>query len=69
MVFEMYRNCGGIFRMLGESVESTVEENDLEKRENGEIFEMMLGTSVLELRQVASKSASSCMDEFASKLF
>ncbi|KAI5414562.1 hypothetical protein KIW84_040160 [Lathyrus oleraceus] len=69
MVFEMYRNCGGIFRMLGESVESTVEENDLEKRENGEIFEMMLGRSVLELRQVVSKFASSCMDEFASKLF
>ncbi|CAI8611496.1 unnamed protein product [Vicia faba] len=68
MVFEMYRNCGGFFGMLGESIESTLEENDMEKRENGEIFEMkvamMLGRSVLELRQVAS-----CMDEFASKLF
>ncbi|XP_058763369.1 probable F-box protein At4g22030 [Vicia villosa] len=73
MVFEMYRSSGGFFRMLSESIESTLEENDLEKRENGEILEMkiamMLGRSVLELRQVASKSASCCMDEFASKLF
>ncbi|XP_058763357.1 probable F-box protein At4g22030 [Vicia villosa] len=78
MVFEMYRSCGGFFRMLEESVEITLEENDLEKRENGEVFEMkiamMLGRSVSELRQVASKSASGCMegiatDEFASKLF
>ncbi|XP_058728104.1 probable F-box protein At4g22030 [Vicia villosa] len=78
MVFEMYRSCGGFFRMLEESVESTLEENDLEKRENGEVFEMkiamMLGRSVSQLRQVASKSASGCMegiatDEFASKLF
>lgn len=78
MVFEMYRNCGGFFRMMGESIESTLEEKDLEKRENGEIFEMkmalMLGRSVSELRQLASKSAACCMegiaiDEFASKLF
>ncbi|CAK8564400.1 unnamed protein product [Lathyrus sativus] len=73
MVFEMYRNCGGYFRKLGESVESTLEENDMEKRENGEIYEMkiamMLGRSVLELRQVASNSASSSIDQFASKLF
>nr|AFK48560.1 unknown [Medicago truncatula] len=53
MVFEMYRNCGGFFKMFGESIESTLEEKDLEKRENGEIFEMkmalMLGRSVSEL--------------------
>ncbi|PNX81043.1 hypothetical protein L195_g037058 [Trifolium pratense] len=78
MVFEMYRNCGGFFKMLGESIESTLEESDLEKRENGEIFEikmaLMLGRSVSELRQLASKSAACCMEgisieEFASKLF
>jgi hypothetical protein len=78
MVFEMYRNCGGFFRMLGESIETTLEESDFEKRENGEIFEMkmalMLGRSVSELRQLASKSAACYMEgisieEFASKLF
>ncbi|KAK2412852.1 putative F-box protein [Trifolium repens] len=78
MVFEMYRNCGGFFKMLGESIETTLEESDLEKRENGEIFEMkmalMLGRSVSELRQLASKSAACYMEgisieEFASKLF
>jgi hypothetical protein len=78
MVFEMYRNCGGFFNMLGESIETTLEESDLEKRENGEIFEMkmalMLGRSVSELRQLASKSAACYMEgisieEFASKLF
>ncbi|WJX96904.1 hypothetical protein P8452_78041 [Trifolium repens] len=78
MVFEMYRNCGGFFKMLRESIETTLEESDLEKRENGEIFEMkmalMLGRSVSELRQLASKSAACYMEgisieEFASKLF
>ncbi|XP_029128425.1 probable F-box protein At4g22030 [Cajanus cajan] len=78
MVFEMYRNCGGFFQLLEETVEATMEEKDLEKRENGELFEMkmalQLGRSVSQLRELASKSASCRMegreiDEFASKLF
>ncbi|XP_057422334.1 probable F-box protein At4g22030 [Lotus japonicus] len=78
MVFEMYRNCGGFFKLLEETIEATLEEKDLEKRENGEIFEMKvamkLGRSVSELRQLASKSGACSMegigiDEFASKLF
>jgi len=78
MVFEMYRASGGFFNLVGTSIESTLEEKDLEKRENGELFEMkmalQLGRSVSELRELASKSAS-CriqgvdIDEFASKLF
>ncbi|KAG6695319.1 hypothetical protein I3842_09G092200 [Carya illinoinensis] len=40
MVFEMYRNSGGFFRLLQETIEATLEEGDLEKRENGEMFEM-----------------------------
>lgn len=78
MVYEMYRNCGGFFQLLEETIEATIEEKDLEKRENGELFELkmalQLGRSVSELRQLASKSAS-CrieereIDEFASKLF
>ncbi|XP_062162520.1 probable F-box protein At4g22030 [Alnus glutinosa] len=78
MVFEMYRNCGGFFRLLQESIEATLEEGDMEKRENGELFEMKvalkLGRSLSQLKQLARKSASSRMDgttidEFGSKLF
>ena len=78
MVSEMYRNCGGFFKLLEETIEATLEEKDLERRENGELFEMKvamkLGRSVSQLRELASKSASYCMegiamDEFASKLF
>jgi len=78
MVFEMYRNCGGFFRLLQESINTTLGERDLEKRENGELFEMnvalKLGRSLSQLKQLARKPAStrmdgSAVDEFASKLF
>ncbi|KAK4284351.1 hypothetical protein QN277_001197 [Acacia crassicarpa] len=78
MVFEMYRNCGGFFKLLQETIEATLEEKDCEKRENGELFEMKvaitLGRSVSQLRQLASKFVAYDpegigMDEFASKLF
>jgi hypothetical protein len=78
MVFEMYRTSGGFFKLLESSIESSLEEKDLERRENGELFEMKmalsLGRSVSELRELASKSASYRMegvdiDEFASKIF
>lgn len=78
MVFEMYRNCSGFFRLLEESIESTLEEPELEKRENGEMFEMKvalgLGRSLSQLRELAKKSENSrrdgsTIDEFASKLF
>ena len=78
MVFEMYRNCAGFFQLLQESIEATLEERDLKKRENGELFEMnvalKLGRSLSQLRELARKSAFSRMDgtttdKFASKLF
>jgi len=78
MVFEMYRASAGFFNLLETSIESTLGEKDLEKRENGELFEMkmalQLGRSVSELRELASKSAyyrkeGVDIDEFASKLF
>lgn len=77
MVAEMYRNCAGFFQMLEDSVEETIEE-DVERRENGELFEMKLalklGRSLSQLRDLAKKSAYSRVegadvDEFASKLF
>uniref|UniRef100_A0A7N2LD50 F-box protein n=2 Tax=Quercus lobata TaxID=97700 RepID=A0A7N2LD50_QUELO len=78
MVFEMYRNSAGFFSLLEESIEGTLEEKDLEKRENGELFEMKValkfGRSLSQLKELARKSAYSrregtSIDEFASKLF
>ncbi|XVF26065.1 hypothetical protein REPUB_Repub13aG0267800 [Reevesia pubescens] len=78
MVFEMYRNNAGFFKLVQESIESTLDESDVEKRENGELFEMnvslQLGRSLSQLRDLAKKSSysrieGSPIDEFASKLF
>jgi hypothetical protein len=66
MVFEMYRNSAGFFKLLQESIESTLNESEALKRENGEVFEMKvalkLGRSLSQLRDLAN-------DEFGSKLF
>ncbi|OWM83412.1 hypothetical protein CDL15_Pgr012893 [Punica granatum] len=78
MVVEMYRNCAGFFRLLEESIESMLEERDVESRENGELFEkkvaMKLGRSLSQLRDLARKSIYSDIkgteiDEFGSRLF
>nr|DAD20439.1 TPA_asm: hypothetical protein HUJ06_021902 [Nelumbo nucifera]DAD20440.1 TPA_asm: hypothetical protein HUJ06_021903 [Nelumbo nucifera] len=76
MVFEMYRNCAGFFRLLEESIESTLNERDTNTRENGELSEikvaLQLGRSVTELRDLAASSscaATNATEEFASKLF
>ncbi|KAJ0018165.1 hypothetical protein Pint_09867 [Pistacia integerrima] len=78
MVLEMYRNCAGIFTLLEESIETTLNESDVEKRENGEMFEqkiaLLLGRSTSQLRNIAKKSSHSRIygtevEEFASKLF
>ncbi|KAJ6416306.1 hypothetical protein OIU84_002203 [Salix udensis] len=73
------RNCAGFFILLEESIESTIQEKDLEEREDGEISEMnvalKLGRSLSQLRDLARKPSSSShldgstIDEFASKLF
>ncbi|XP_030533276.1 probable F-box protein At4g22030 [Rhodamnia argentea] len=78
MVVEMYRNCAGFFRLLEESIESTLVEREVQRRENGEMFRLKvalkLGRSLSQLRDLARKSTSSRdygtnVDEFASKLF
>ncbi|KAI5656750.1 hypothetical protein M9H77_25543 [Catharanthus roseus] len=79
MVFEMYRGNAGFFKLMEESIESNLMEKDLERRENGELFEMkvalQLGRSLSELRNLASDHSSSShqdddiSQEFASKLF
>ncbi|GAV73223.1 hypothetical protein CFOL_v3_16709 [Cephalotus follicularis] len=78
MVFEMYRNSAGFFKYLEESIESTLNESEVDKRENGQLFEMkvalQLGRSLSQLRDLAKKSSYSSIEEvpineFASKLF
>ncbi|XP_073110820.1 probable F-box protein At4g22030 [Elaeis guineensis] len=77
MVFDMFRNNAGFYRRLQEEIESNLGERDLQKRENGELFEMkmalQLGRSLPELKDLASYASPSCNDEdikeFAGKLF
>ncbi|CAI9783927.1 unnamed protein product [Fraxinus pennsylvanica] len=78
MVFEMYRNSAGFYQLLEESIESTLEGGELERRENGEIYAtkvaLQLGRSLKQLKELATASASSrkngeTIQEFASKLF
>ncbi|KAF6173281.1 hypothetical protein GIB67_026976 [Kingdonia uniflora] len=73
MVFEMYRGCAGTFQQLQETIEATLNEKELGKRENGELFEMkvalQLGRSVSDLRKFVAASNTTATKEFASKLF
>ncbi|KAL2475667.1 putative F-box protein [Abeliophyllum distichum] len=76
MVFEMYRSNAGFFKLMEESIESNLTENDMEGRENGELFEMkvalQLGRSLSQLRDLAvstSGKGDEDIEEFASKLF
>ncbi|KAK4858297.1 hypothetical protein QYF36_014059 [Acer negundo] len=76
MVFEMYRSNAGFFKLMQETIESNVNERDVERRENGQVFQtkvaLQLGRSLSELRHLAASAASSSSsdeEEFASKLF
>ncbi|KAL2495646.1 putative F-box protein [Forsythia ovata] len=76
MVFEMYRSNAGFFKLMEESIESKLTENDMERRENGELFEMkvalQLERSLLQLRDLVASSSGKRdedIEEFASKLF
>ncbi|XP_031284218.1 probable F-box protein At4g22030 [Pistacia vera] len=78
MVLEMYRYCAGSFTLLEESIEATLNESEVEKRVNGEMFvqnvALKLGRSISQLRDLAensiySRSNGAEIDEFASKLF
>ena len=79
MVFEMYRSNAGFFRLMEETIESNLNERDVERRENGELFEMKvalhLGRSLSGLKNLAAASSyaysekGEAIEEFASKLF
>ncbi|XP_060193136.1 probable F-box protein At4g22030 [Lycium barbarum] len=75
MLFEMYRSNAGFFQYMQESIESNLTETEMDRRENGEVFEMKLalklGRSLSDLRDLAASSSYKAedLDEFASKLF
>ncbi|XP_057794985.1 probable F-box protein At4g22030 [Salvia miltiorrhiza] len=75
MVFEMYRSNAGFFKLMQESIQSNLDEDDFERRENGEMLEMkvalQLGRSLSDLRNLAKDSSlkGEAINEFASKLF
>ncbi|XP_065015183.1 probable F-box protein At4g22030 [Musa acuminata AAA Group] len=77
MVFELLRNNAGFYRWLQEEIEFNLGEEDVEKRENGELFKLKLalklGRSLSEFRDFVPYDSPSCKDEdikdFAGKLF
>ncbi|KAJ3691957.1 hypothetical protein LUZ60_012307 [Juncus effusus] len=76
MIFEIFRNCAGLFRKMQEEIESNLNETEVEKRENGEVFAMKialeLGVNVEDLQEFARFASPLCkvedIKEFASKL-
>ncbi|KAL6888933.1 hypothetical protein ACP4OV_009959 [Aristida adscensionis] len=77
MVFELFRNCAGFYRKIQEDIEASLGEADVERRENGEVFQtkvaLLLGRSASDLRQFRRMASASFKDEdiadFAGKLF
>ncbi|RLN07202.1 putative F-box protein [Panicum miliaceum] len=77
MLFELLRNCAGFYRKLQEDIEAALGEADVDRRENGEVFEtkvaLLLGRSASDLRQFREMASPSFRDEdikdYAGKLF
>lgn len=77
MIFEIFRNCSGLYRKMQEDIECNLREPQVELRENGEVFAMrmalQLGRNVSELKDFAVFAPPLCkaedIKEFASKLF
>uniref|UniRef100_A0A0D9VDY2 Uncharacterized protein n=1 Tax=Leersia perrieri TaxID=77586 RepID=A0A0D9VDY2_9ORYZ len=77
MVFELCRNVAGVYRKIQEEIEANLGEIDVERRENGEVFEtkvaLQLGRSLSEMKQFRRMASPSFKEEdikdFAGKLF
>ncbi|XP_030533324.1 probable F-box protein At4g22030 [Rhodamnia argentea] len=75
MVFEMYRNNAGFFKLVEENIESNLSERDAERREDGDILRLkvalQLGRNFSELEKLGKSLSSDgeAIEEFASKLF
>ncbi|XP_040376319.1 probable F-box protein At4g22030 [Oryza brachyantha] len=76
MLFELCRNVAGVYRKIREDIEANLEEGDVERRENGEVFEtkvaLQLGRSPSELKQFRVMASPAVKDgdikDFAGKL-
>ncbi|KAF7083964.1 hypothetical protein CFC21_087680 [Triticum aestivum] len=77
MVFELCRNVTGLYRKIQDDIEDNLDEANVERRENGELFEtkvaLQLGRSPSDLRQFKGMASPSFRDEdirnFAGELF
>ncbi|KAG6493272.1 probable F-box protein At4g22030 [Zingiber officinale] len=80
MLFELLRNNAGFYKWLQEEIEMNLREEDVEKRENGELLKLklalQLGRSTSEFQDFAEYASPSCKEEdvdgfkgFAGKLF
>jgi hypothetical protein len=77
MLFELCRNVAGFYRKVQEDIEACLDEADVDRRENGEVFEtkvaLLLGRSTSDLRLFREMASPSIKDEdikdFAGKLF
>ncbi|CAN6271992.1 unnamed protein product [Urochloa humidicola] len=77
MLFELCRNVAGQYRKVEEDIEACLGEDDIERRENGEVFEakvaLMLGRRTSEMKMFREMASPAVEDEdikdFAGKLF
>ncbi|CAL4889053.1 unnamed protein product [Urochloa decumbens] len=77
MLFELCRNVAGQYRKVQEDIEACLDEADVERRENGEVFEakvaLLLGRRASEMKQFREMASPAVEDEdikdFAGKLF
>ena len=77
MLFDMFHNVAGFYRKIQEDIEACLDEADVERRENGEVFQtkvaLLLGRSTSDLRQFREMASPSFKDDdindFAGKLF
>ncbi|CAN6278012.1 unnamed protein product [Urochloa humidicola] len=77
MLFELCRNVAGQLRKVEEDIEACLGEEDVERRENGEVFEakvaLLLGRRTAELGQFGEMASPAVEEEdikeFAGKLF
>ena len=79
IVFEMYRDSVGFFRLMNETIESNLKEEEADRWEDGELLEvkvaLQLGRCLSEPRDLVSTASSSSSrispdkEEFGSNLF
>ena len=79
IVFKMYRDSVRFFRLMNETIESNLKEEEADRREDGELLEvkvaLQLGRCLSEPRDLVSTASSSSSrispdkEEFGSNLF